>query len=96
MSRRRHPLRARSPCEFANRIFLRLYLAELEKHAGLGITDMMIRCLWPRMEFEHGLAALRLFGQEVLPNARAFGAAPPVRAAVTRLDSPHDARARGR
>jgi alkanesulfonate monooxygenase SsuD/methylene tetrahydromethanopterin reductase-like flavin-dependent oxidoreductase (luciferase family) len=42
-------------------------LAEIQKYHEAGVQEIIMRCQWPGLFIEHGLRAIQLFGQEVLP-----------------------------
>ncbi|ETX00670.1 MAG: hypothetical protein ETSY1_10420 [Candidatus Entotheonella factor] len=42
-------------------------IAEIERYRQLGVQELIVRCQWPGMPGESTLAAIRRFGQDVLP-----------------------------
>jgi alkanesulfonate monooxygenase SsuD/methylene tetrahydromethanopterin reductase-like flavin-dependent oxidoreductase (luciferase family) len=42
-------------------------LAEIQKYQDTGVQEIIMRCQWPGMSIKEGLAAIQLFGQEILP-----------------------------
>lgn len=43
-------------------------IAEIERYRQLGVQELIVRCQWPGMPGEAALAAIRQFGQDVLPH----------------------------
>jgi alkanesulfonate monooxygenase SsuD/methylene tetrahydromethanopterin reductase-like flavin-dependent oxidoreductase (luciferase family) len=42
-------------------------LAEIQKYQDTGVQEIIMRCQWPGMSIKEALAAIQLFGQEILP-----------------------------